>query len=163
MFISGERKKIIIKIRYSVPDPLGTRIRIHYFPKMDQRSGSIWFLFLEPDPDPLFPNVDPRIWIKIHVKMKWICNTAWNLSQIPLVHEWYLYKNRFSKLSVLRIISDALQTFSHQINTRKLCQANHNFIAQWFKKFKYTFNGKIKLESELPRVCVILKWTVSLK
>ena len=26
------------------------------------------------DPDPLFPNVDPRIRIRIHVKMRWIRN-----------------------------------------------------------------------------------------
>ena len=30
------------------------------------------------DPDPLFPNVDPRIQIRIHVKMRWIRNAAFN-------------------------------------------------------------------------------------
>ena len=29
---------------------------------------------LDPDPDPLFPNVDPRI--RIHVKMRWIRNAV---------------------------------------------------------------------------------------
>ena len=30
------------------------------------------------DPDPFFPNVDPRIRIRIHVKMRWIRNAAIN-------------------------------------------------------------------------------------
>ena len=30
------------------------------------------------DPDPLFPNVDSRIRIRIHVKMRWIRNAGWN-------------------------------------------------------------------------------------
>ena len=28
------------------------------------------------DPDPLFPNVDPRIRLRINVKMRWIRNAA---------------------------------------------------------------------------------------
>ena len=30
------------------------------------------------DPDPLFPNVVPRIRIRIHVKMRWIRNAGFN-------------------------------------------------------------------------------------
>ena len=30
----------------------------------------------DPDPVPLFPNVDPRIRIRIHVKMRWIRNAG---------------------------------------------------------------------------------------
>ena len=44
-----------MKNRYSDPDPLL------------RKGGS-------EDPDPLFPNVDPRIWIRIDVKMRWIRN-----------------------------------------------------------------------------------------
>ena len=47
-----------MKNRYSDPDPLWNRIL--YYRKVD--------------PDPLFPNVDPRIRIQIHVKMRWIRN-----------------------------------------------------------------------------------------
>ena len=28
------------------------------------------------DPDPLYPTVDTKIWIRIHVKMRWIRNPA---------------------------------------------------------------------------------------
>ena len=55
------------------PDP---RIWIHYSGKVDpdplSRKGGF------EDPDPLFPNVDPRIRIRIHVKMRWIRNTGEN-------------------------------------------------------------------------------------
>jgi hypothetical protein len=30
----------------------------------------------EPNPDPLVRGMDPRIRIRIHTKMSWICNTA---------------------------------------------------------------------------------------
>ena len=46
-----------MKNTYSDPDPLL------------RKGGS-------EDPDPLFPNVDPRIRIRIHVKMRWILNAV---------------------------------------------------------------------------------------
>ena len=46
-----------MKNMYSDPDPLL------------RKGGS-------EDPDPLFPNVEPRIRILIHVKMRWIRNAA---------------------------------------------------------------------------------------
>jgi hypothetical protein len=33
---------------------------------------------LNPDPDPLVRGMDPRIRIRIHTKMSWICNTGFN-------------------------------------------------------------------------------------
>ena len=65
---------------------MGTLIRIHFGPG----SGSIFSKCgsQDPnpllrkggseDPDPLSPNVDPRIRIRIHVKMRWIRNAAFN-------------------------------------------------------------------------------------
>ena len=54
--------------------PLQIPIRIHFGPVPDftfsiclRKGGS-------EDPDPLFPNVDPRI--RIHVKMRWIPNAS---------------------------------------------------------------------------------------
>ena len=49
---------LVMKNRYSDPDPLL------------RKGGS-------EDPDPLFPNADPRIQIRIHVKMRWIRNAAY--------------------------------------------------------------------------------------
>ena len=43
------------------------------------------------DPDPLFPNVDPRIRIRIHVKMRWIRNAGKKV--VGIQNEHY---NRFA-------------------------------------------------------------------
>ena len=62
-----------IKNRYSDPDRLWTRIRIHFietYPNPLLRKGGSE----DPDTDPLFQNVDPKIRIRIHVKMRWIRN-----------------------------------------------------------------------------------------
>ena len=41
---------------------------------------TIYFLILKTSvSDPLLPNVDPRIRIRIHVKMRWIRNAAKNI------------------------------------------------------------------------------------
>ena len=41
----------------------------------------------DPDPDSLFPNVDRRIRIRIHVKMRWIRNAASNNPCQPFAQE----------------------------------------------------------------------------
>ena len=64
-----------IKNRYSDPDPLWTRIRIHFFQTWI-RIRIPYYGKVDPDPYPLFPNVDSRIRTRIHVKMRWIRNAA---------------------------------------------------------------------------------------
>ena len=74
---------------------IGTRIRIriHFgtgstFSKCGskdpdpllRRGGSY-----DPDPDPFFPNVDPRIRIRIHVKMRWIRNADLSCLNVPIM------------------------------------------------------------------------------
>ena len=49
-----------------------------YFP--DFRSD------LEPDPDPLFHETDPKIRIRIHIKMKRIRNTGKKASKLSELH-----------------------------------------------------------------------------
>ena len=58
------------------------------------------------DPDPLFPNVDPRIRIRIHIKMRWIRNAVRNLItdfffQVP---QWLALIVPSSLLKVFKIV-----------------------------------------------------------
>ena len=62
-----------MKNRYSDPDPLL------------RKGGSE-----DQDPDQLFPNVDPRIRIRIHVKVRWIRNAAPNKSFTFLIRQTFL-------------------------------------------------------------------------
>ena len=60
------------------PDPLLTRIRIHYSGKLDPIRG--------------FRNVVLRIRIRIHVKMRWIRNAAFNTSNKNISFKTILQK-----------------------------------------------------------------------
>ena len=71
---------------------IGTRIRIHFgtgsgstFSKCGSEDPDPDPLLRKggsEDPDPLFPNVDPRIRIRIHVKMRWIRNAGFQVSRL---------------------------------------------------------------------------------
>ena len=62
------------------------------------------------DPDPLFPNVDPRIRIRIHVKMKWIRNAA-----RQIINETKRLQSRSSH-SIVKCRYLIKKTFYHCIN-----------------------------------------------
>ena len=95
-----------MKIRYSVPDPdpLLTRIRIYFGPGSGSTFSKCGSENPDPlsrkggseDPDPLLPNVDPRIRIRIHVKMRWIRNAALKCSHLcrhPARWMWMFWGN----------------------------------------------------------------------
>ena len=68
-----------MKNRYSDPDPDPTFSKCgSEDPDPLLRKGGSE----DPDSDPLFPNVDPRIRIRIHVKMRWIRNAALKCSHL---------------------------------------------------------------------------------
>ena len=53
----------------------------------------------DPDlyPDPLFPEVDPRIRIRIHINMKWIRNTDFKKKRpesLPSLIDYVLYAEK---------------------------------------------------------------------
>ena len=76
----GSRSTLIYCI-WPDPDSLLSSLRIHFdfFSRSEDCSGS-------EDPEPLFPNVNPRIRIRIHVKMRLIQNAEnFFLGQCPHV------------------------------------------------------------------------------
>ena len=60
------------------------------FPNVDPRIRILIHYYGKVDPDPLFPNVDPRIRIRVHVKMRWIRNA-----------DKYRYRYRYTYINVL--------------------------------------------------------------
>ena len=87
----------------------GTRIRIHF----GTGSGSTFSKcgsedpVLDPllrkggseDPDPLFPNVDPRIRIRIHVKMRWIRNAV-HMSFLSIIGSCQFFRLSFPSIII---------------------------------------------------------------
>ena len=84
---------------------IGTRIRIHFGTGSGSTFSKCGSEDPDPllrkggseDPDPLFPNVDPRIRIRIHVKMRWIRNAVdikgkkqFTLTQASMAKEEFL-------------------------------------------------------------------------
>ena len=67
-----------MKNRYSYPDPLGTGFGSTFSKCGSEDPDSLLWKggSEDPDPDPLLPNVDPRIRIRIHIKMRWIRNAG---------------------------------------------------------------------------------------
>ena len=65
----------------SIPAPDPDPLRFLSSDPNPLKKALIWILRKgkseDLDPDPLFPNVDPRIRIRIHVKMIWIRNAEW--------------------------------------------------------------------------------------
>jgi hypothetical protein len=69
-----------------LPDPVPLIRGMDPDPAPDHQAKS-WKLFCDfldfPDPDPLVRGMDARIRIRIHTKMSWIWNTAWQFLGDP--------------------------------------------------------------------------------
>ena len=62
-----------------------TQIRVHFSKSGAEDPDPLLWKGRSEDLDQFFPNVDSRIWIRIHVKMRWIRNGEQSKRELELL------------------------------------------------------------------------------
>ena len=120
---------------------IGTRIRIHFETGSESTFSKCGSEDPDPllrkggsenlDPDPLFPNVDPRIRIRTHVKMSWIRNAGTYIPSRSLCLVTYL------------LSTNILLTCIHIFLIHNLC----TYLHSWFSDVSSLFEHLTSEES----------------